>query len=64
MSKACFAFLFREDEVMINLSKYLGLGGRLEEEGVFDVVLNKDAPYFINIKRLSQNGKAFFALFA
>ena len=34
---------------MINLSKYLGLGGRLDEEGIFDLVLNKDAPYFINI---------------
>ena len=46
---------------MINLSKYLGLGGRLEEEGIFDLVLNKDAPYFINIKRLAVSSEKEFA---
>ena len=34
------------------LSEYLKLGNKLDLEGVFDPILDLDANYFINIKRL------------
>lgn len=37
---------------MVTLSEYLQLGNKLDEEGIFDVVLDMDANYFINIKRI------------
>ena len=37
---------------MLNLSEYVGLKNQLDDEGVFDVILDVDANYFINIKRL------------
>lgn len=38
---------------MVKLSNYLSLHTQLDEEGIFDLVLDQDAPYFINIKRLA-----------
>lgn len=37
---------------MITLSEYLDLGDKLDNEGVFDTILDIDANYFINIKRI------------
>lgn len=42
---------------MITLSNYL----KLDKEGIFDTILDIDANYFINIKRIKDTKeKAFF----
>ena len=37
---------------LVTLSDYLGLDNKLDEEGIFDTILDIDANYFINIKRI------------
>ena len=45
---------------MIALSDYLGLGDKLDEEGIFDTILDIDANYFINIKRIKDTKEKNF----
>lgn len=45
---------------MLNLSEYLELENKLDDEGVFDVILDIDANYFINIKRLKDTKEKDF----
>ena len=45
---------------MITLSEYLNLGDRLDEEGIFDPILDLDANYFINIKRIKDTKEKYF----
>lgn len=45
---------------MLNLSEYLKLENKLDDEGVFDVILDIDANYFINIKRLKDTKEKDF----
>ncbi len=42
---------------MLNLSEYLELENKLDDEGVFDVILDIDANYFINIKLVQASNK-------
>lgn len=46
---------------MITLSDYLQLGNKLDEEGIFDVILDIDANYFINIKRIKDTKEELFS---
>lgn len=45
---------------MITLSEYLNLGDKLDEEGIFDTILDIDANYFINIKRIKDTKEKNF----
>ncbi len=45
---------------MITLSDYLGLDSKLDEEGIFDTILDIDANYFINIKRIKDTKEKNF----
>ena len=36
------------------LSDYLGIGYQLDENGIFDPVLDKDSHFFINLQRLKK----------
>ena len=45
---------------MLNLSEYLELENKLDDEGVFDVILDIDANYFININRLKDTKEKDF----
>ena len=46
---------------MITLSDYLKLGNKLDEEGIFDTILDIDANYFINIKRIRDTKEKTFS---
>ena len=46
---------------MITLSDYLNLGNKLDEEGIFDTILDIDANYFINIKRIKDTKEKEFS---
>lgn len=46
---------------MITLSDYLKLGNKLDEEGIFDTILDIDANYFINIKRIKDTKEKAFS---
>lgn len=43
------------------LSKYLGIGYKLDEYGVFDPILDKDSNFFINLQRLKKTEIPEFA---
>ncbi len=45
---------------MVTLSGYLNLGSKLENEGIFDTILDIDANYFINIKRIKDTKEKSF----
>lgn len=45
---------------MVTLSEYLNLGDKLENEGIFDTILDIDANYFINIKRIKDTKEKNF----
>lgn len=45
---------------MITLSDYLKLGEELDNEGIFDTILDIDANYFINIKRIKDTKEEKF----
>ena len=45
---------------MITLSEYLNLKDKLDEEGIFDTILDIDANYFINIKRIKDTKEKNF----
>ena len=40
---------------MLLLSKYLKLEEEFEENGIFDITLDIDSNYFINVKLLEKN---------
>lgn len=45
---------------MLTLSDYLKLGNKLDKEGIFDTILDIDANYFINIKRIRDTKEKSF----
>lgn len=45
---------------MVTLSEYLNLENKLETEGIFDTILDIDANYFINIKRIKDTKEKNF----
>lgn len=45
---------------MVTLSDYLGLEDKLDREGIFDTILDIDANYFINIKRIEDTKEKNF----
>lgn len=55
-----YSQFIKEEIELIALSDYLGLGDKLDEEGIFDTILDIDANYFINIKRIKDTKEKNF----
>ena len=46
-----YSQFIKEEIELIALSDYLGLGDKLDEEGIFDTILDIDANYFIKTQK-------------